>query len=68
MGRTEPPEITDFEYKLTKIILNFNGKIQKAFDEEDADLDNYNIDQIADAVKESWYTTLLQEYDWNLKY
>jgi len=64
----EPPEITDFEYKLTNIILNFNGKIEKAFEEEDADLDNHNIDQIADAVKESWYTTLLQEYEWNLKY
>ena len=57
-----------FEDRLSNIIIDFNIKIEKAFEKEDAELDNHNIEQIADAVKESWYTTLLQEYEWNLEY
>lgn len=64
----EYTEKTDFEYKLEQIIIKFAIKIERAFEKEDAILNNYNIDQIADAVKESWYTTLLQEYEWDLKY
>ena len=64
----KPKSVDKFEDRLSDIILNFNGKIEAAFEKEGADLDNHNIEQIADAVKQSWYTTLLQEHEWDLQY
>ena len=64
----KPKSVGTFEDRLSDIIINFNIKIEKAFEKEGADLDNHNIEQIVDAVKQSWYTTLLQEHEWNLQY